>query len=193
MFQEKKGLFPKEVEEKHETRIKTFVYLFQEKKGLFQEQEGLPLAACFKKRSKNTTRNGAVQRKENKCLFQEGLFCCSKKRNGAFFSCSAVQRKETVLFKEMGLFCCSKKRNGAFLFCCSKKRKWFVSFLNSTSRRRRTRRKEPLFFSSAALLRRIQRKWFVSEQHLFLNEPQEPLKEKKTTICFRNTKLTTNN
>ena len=46
----KKGLFPKEAEEKHETReeevffcfvrrITTFVYLFQEKKGLFQEQE----------------------------------------------------------------------------------------------------------------------------------------------------------
>ena len=37
MFQEKKGLFPKEAEEKDET----FVYLFQEKKGLFQEQAGL--------------------------------------------------------------------------------------------------------------------------------------------------------
>ena len=112
LFQEKKGLFQEQaglLVSRTAQRIKTFVYLFQEKKGLFQEQEGLlvsrtasclfqePRAACFKKRSKNTTR------------------------------------------KEMGLFCCSKKRNG------------------------------------------------------FKNCLFQEFKEKKTTICFRNTKLTTNN
>ena len=72
----KKGLFPKEVEEKRET----FVFLFQEKKGLFQEQAGLPLAAAqriklFGARRKED--NGIVSRKrrntkqEDNYLFQE--------------------------------------------------------------------------------------------------------------------------
>ena len=67
-----------------------FVYLFQEKKGLFQEQEGLPLAACFKNRE--------LPLKEDKVFFssvQQGTRCCSRRRRTTRCLCLS---KDQVLF-----------------------------------------------------------------------------------------------
>ena len=71
-------------EKNSKKRRQLFVFLFQEKKGLFQEQEGLPLAACFKNRSSFLL---LVSRKEPLffCLFQEPL---------------KEKKKEQVLFQE---------------------------------------------------------------------------------------------
>ena len=95
----KNGLFPKEVEEKHETRIKTFVYLFQEKKGLFQEQEGLLVsrtASCLFQEQE-----GLLVSRTASCLFQEPLFFSSAAL--LLLVSRTAQRKQltTALFQKL--------------------------------------------------------------------------------------------
>ena len=134
MFQEKKGLFPKEVEEKHET----FVYLFQWFVSEEPLKEGFvsrtrraaePLFFCFfcfKNRSKKTTNNGIV------CLFQEGFVSKRSRRKNEIFCFKKKKKHQTrrqlttnkVLFQRRNTMLVSRR---AFLFCCSKKRKETVS------------------------------------------------------------------
>ena len=123
LFQEKKGLFPKEVEEKHETFVclfqewfvsrtsrkesKVFVYLFQ-----------WFVAACFKNRSKKALFPKEVEEKRETFvfLFQEkkGLFQEQEEMVLFFFYLfqeplvSRIQRIKTFVF----LFRAKKKKKG---------------------------------------------------------------------------------
>ena len=73
-----------------------FVYLFQEKKGLFQEQEGLPLAACFKNRCSSA------------CFKNR-----SKKKEQVFVS---FKRTGVLLFKKKKKNRCCSTTNKVFFF-----------------------------------------------------------------------------
>ena len=96
---EKKRKEKKRKEEKRETRIKTFVYLFQ---------EGF-VSRTRRKQSWRIQRNGAFFSCSAVLLFKEKKWCCSaacfknsKKR------CSSVQRH--FLFKKLITFCFKKKK-----------------------------------------------------------------------------------
>ena len=128
-------MFPKEVEEKHET----FVYLFQWFVSEEPLKEGFvsrtrraaePLFFCFfcfKNRSKKTTNNGIV------CLFQEGFVSKRSRRKNEIFCFKKKKKHQTrrqlttnkVLFQEKEETQClfQEKKGFLFLFCCSKKRK----------------------------------------------------------------------
>ena len=172
----KKGLFPKEVEEKHETRIKT-----REEHFLFQrrntKQESKVLFICF---------NGSfLKNRSKKGLFQEQEGLQNRSSSASFVSRTAQRRQLFVSRKRRNtkwqvtsnkvLF---QKRNGAVLlllvsrtpcfknskktrFCFKKKKKHNACF-----------KKRRAFFSCSAV---------QENQVLFIYF-------KKRRVCFKNKK-----